>query len=67
MTLRTFLAEYRQELAGLAFGAAIALAVFGLAEAIHHAGLNPFASPAAVADSLPPELATDGADQGGQG
>jgi hypothetical protein len=52
---------------GFCAGAVIALAIFGLAEAIHHAGLNPFISPAAVADSLPPALATDGADQGGQG
>jgi hypothetical protein len=57
----------RAHIAGLCLGATLVLGVFGLAEAIHYAGLNPFEPSAAVADSLPPALATDGADQGGQG
>lgn len=52
-------------LAGLAIGATIAFAVFGLAEAIHYTGLNPF-EPTAAADPHTPELAADGSDRGGR-
>lgn len=51
---------------GIALGCLAALAVFGLAEAIHYFGHNPFeVAPAAAADSIPPELAADGSDRGG--
>jgi hypothetical protein len=40
-----------------------ALIPFGLAEAVHHAGLNPFASPASV-EASSPALTTDRAGMG---
>ena len=50
---------------GLALGCLAGLAIFGLAEAVHHAGWNPFEpSPAAMADPQPPELAMDGSGWG---
>jgi hypothetical protein len=45
-------------------GMAAALTVYAVGEGIHHAGLNPFDSPAASAASSTPALADDGAGMG---